>query len=91
MPFCITPITRDEALLGTPLSYLNAALLNNKEDLENFLRLLIRNRLISEASIMNMDVFGFVNRINNIVMRTENILGNAAFAVCCSDGGIVML
>ena len=64
LPFCISPVTRDEALLETPLSHLNTALLNDKEDLQNFLRLLIRYKLIPETSIMNSDVFGFINNSN---------------------------
>ena len=36
LPFCISPITRDEALLGTPLSHLNTALLNDTNDLQHY-------------------------------------------------------
>ena len=84
LPFCIPPITWSEALLGTPLAHLNTALLNDQEDLGNFLRILIKNNLILESSIMNCDIPGFINRINNEVMKTENILGNAVIWPLCS-------
>lgn len=85
LPFCISPITRSEALLGTPLAHLQTSALNDKEDIQNFLRLLIKNELIPESAIMNCDVFAFVSRINNIVMNSENILDNAIILPNCSD------
>mgnify|MGYP002508438085 CR=1 FL=1 len=85
LPFCISPITRSEALLGTPLAHLQTSSLNDKDDIQNFLRLLIKNELISESAIMNCDVFAFVSRINNIVMDSENILDNAIILPICSD------
>lgn len=84
LPFCISPITKDEALLGTPLSHLNTALLNDKKDLQNFLRLLIKKDLMSEDDIMNCDVSGFISKLNKIVMETENILSNAVILPICS-------
>lgn len=73
LPFCISPITKSEALLGTPLAHLNTALLNNKDDMENFLRILIKHGLIPEASIMNRNVHNFINTINNLVMKSEKL------------------
>lgn len=85
LPFCIPPITRSEALLGTPLAHLQTSALNDKDDMQNFLRTLIKNNLIPESSIMNCDVFAFINKINNIIMKSENILGNAIILPICSE------
>lgn len=84
LPFCIPPVTRSEALLGTPLAHLNTAVLNDKEDMQNFLRILIKNNLIPQASIMNCDILSFINKVNNAVMKSENILGNAIILPICS-------
>ena len=85
LPFCIPPIMRSEALLGTPLAHLQTSALNDKDDMQNFLRTLIRNNLIPESSIMNCDVFVFINKVNNIIMKSENILGNAIILPICSE------
>lgn len=85
LPFCILPVTRSEALLGTPLAHLQTSLLNDKDDMQNFLRLLIKRELIPEASIMNADVFGFIDKVNNIVMKSENILEEAIILPICSE------
>lgn len=85
LPFCIPPLTRSEALLGTPLTHLQTSALNDKDDLQNFLRLLIKKRLVPESAIMNCDVFTFISKINNIVMKSENILDNAIILPNCSD------
>ncbi len=85
LPFCISPITKSEALLGTPLAHLQTLMLNDKKDMQNFLRTLIRYNLISEESIMNCDLFNFVDKVNNIIMQSENILGNAIILPICSD------
>jgi hypothetical protein len=85
LPFCISPITRSEALLGTPLAHIQTSALNDKDDMQNFLRVLIKNNLMPESSIMNCDVFGFVTKINNIIMKSENILGNAIILPICSQ------
>ena len=85
LPFCISPVTRDEALLGTPLSHLNTAVLNDKEDLQNFFRLLIAYKLIPESSIINCDISGFINKVNNIIMKSENVLSNAVILPICSS------
>lgn len=85
LPFCISPITKDEALLGTPLSHLNTALLNDKEDLQSFLRLLIKYGLLQEDAVMNCDILSFINKLNKIIMNTENVLSNAVILPICSD------
>lgn len=85
LPFCVPPITRSEALLGTPMAHLQTSALNDKDDMENFLRILIKSSLIPELAIMNGDVFAFVNKVNNIVMKSENILDNAIILPICSD------
>lgn len=85
LPFCISPITRSEALLGTPLAHLQTSALNDIDDIQNFLRLMIKKDLISESAIMNCDIFAFVSRINNMIMNSENILDNAIILPNCSD------
>lgn len=85
LPFCIPPIMRSEALLGTPLAHLQVSSINDKDDMQNFLRTLIKNKLIPESSIMNCDLFTFIDKINNIIMKSENILGNAIILPICSD------
>ena len=85
LPFCIPPIMRSEALLGTPLAHLQVSALNNKDDMQNFLRVLIKNNLLPESSLMNCDLFVFINKINNIIMKSENILSNAIILPNCSD------
>jgi len=85
LPFCISPITRSEALLGTPLAHLQTSALNDKEDMQNLLRLMIKGGLIPESAIMSCDIFAFVSRINNIIMKSENILDNAIIIPNCSD------
>lgn len=84
-PFCISPITKDEALLGTPLAHIQTAALNDKNDIQNFLRTLIKKELIPQSSIMNCDLFDFINKINNIILKSENILGNAITLSNVSD------
>lgn len=85
LPFCISPITRSEALLGTPLAHMQTSALNDKDDMQNFLRILIKNGLIPESSLMNCDLFSFIDRVNNIIMKSDNILGNAIILPICSD------
>ena len=85
LPFCIFPIMKGEALLGTPLAHLQTSALNNTEDLKSFLRMLIKNNLISESSIMHCDLYGFIDKVNNIIMKSANILGNAIVLPICSD------
>lgn len=85
LPFCISPITRSEALLGTPLAHLQTMAINDRDDMQNFLRTLIKYKLIPELAIMNCDLFTFVDRVNDIIMKTENILGNAIILPICSD------
>lgn len=85
LPFCIPPIMRSEALLGTPLAHLQVSALNDKDDMQNFLRVLIKNNLISESSLMNCDMFAFIDKINNIIMKSENILSNAIILPICSE------
>lgn len=85
LPFCVSPITRSEALSETPLAHLQTFALNDKDDMQNFLRLLIKKGLISESVIMNCDIFAFVSRINNVIMNSENILDNAIILPNCSD------
>lgn len=84
LPFCISPITKSEAMLGTPLAHINTALLNDKNDIENFLRILINYKLLPEESVMNCDIDSFINSINSIIMNSENILGNATILPICS-------
>ena len=85
LPFCIPPITKSQALLGTPLSHLQTAVLNDKVDVHSFLRLLVKNNLLNETYLTNTDVILFINKVNNVIMRNENILGNALILPICSD------
>lgn len=85
LPFCVPPITRSQALLGTPLNHLQTIALNDKTDMHNFLRVLVKNNLLSEVYLTNTDVVQFINKINNCIMQNENILGNAVVLPICSD------
>ncbi len=71
--------------LETPLAHIQTSALNDKDDVQNFLRTLIKNNLMPESSIMNCDVFGFIAKVNNIIMKSENILGNAIILLICSE------
>lgn len=64
-------------MLGTPLSHLQTAVLNDKNDIHNFLGILMKNSKVSDISITNQEIFDFVDSINNIIMNTDNILQNA--------------
>lgn len=86
LPFSIPPISKAEALLSTPLSYLQTSALNDKNDIENFVKILIRNRLIPETALMKVDINEFVNRINTAILNSGNILENAIILPICSDG-----
>lgn len=85
LPFSIPPMTRSEALLGTPLAYLQTLLINDRNDIQDFLRVLIKHQLITEESIMNCDLQKFINKVNNIVMQSENILRGAIILPICSE------
>ena len=85
LPFCIPPITRSQALLGTPLSHMQTAALNDKTDIHNFLRLLNKGKMIEETHNTNSDIIGFIDELNNIIMQSVNILGNAVILPICSD------
>ena len=84
LPFCIPPVTKSEALLGTPLSHLQTASLNDKNDIHNFLRILMKSGKIPDISITNQEIFDFVDGINNTIMNTDNILQNAIILPICS-------
>ena len=86
LPFCIAPITKSQALLGTPLAHLQTAALNDKVDVHNFLRVLIKNNLLEKSYAVNEDIIYFIDKMNNYIMKNENILGNAVPLPICSDG-----
>ncbi len=85
-PFCVYPITKSQALLDTPLSYLQTEPINDKAELRNFVNVLLKKNILSEVQITNEMIHSFVNKVNNIIMKTDNILSNAVILPTCSDG-----
>lgn len=84
-PFCLPPITKGQALLGTPLAHIQTASLNDKNELHNFVNVLLNKQLINESYISNHVIYDFVDKVNNIIMNNDNILGHAVLMTICSD------
>lgn len=84
-PFAIYPITKSQALLNTPLSQLQTEPLNDKIEVRNFINTLITKKLLTQVQLTNETIHSFVDKINNIIMNTDNILSNAVILPICSD------
>lgn len=87
LPFCLPPITKGDALLGTPLAHIQTAALNDKYELHNFVEMLLKKQLITESYISNQLIYDFVDDVNNVIMNNSNILGHAVLLPICSDMG----
>ena len=84
-PFSIVPITKSQALLNTPLSYLQTEALNDIDAIHNFTRILIKEKLMNDNGSINEESGEFILNLNKIIMKNENIIGNAVVVPICSD------
>lgn len=85
LPFCLPPVSKSDALMGTPLSHRQTAELNNREDIHNFLKTLKSKGLLKDLFISNDAIYSFIDQLNKIIMNSTNILGNAVIMPICSD------
>lgn len=84
-PFSIPPVSKSQALFNTPLSHIQTAILNDKNDIHNFVKTLMKNEIIKTVSLPNAEIIEFINKLNNIIMNSNNILSNAIVLPICSD------
>lgn len=84
-PFCIAPLSKSEALLGTPLSRLQTSALNSVEELYDFIQILRTEGLLKEIHLQNNKIGKFVDNINLSIMDASNILSSAIEEPICSD------
>ncbi len=84
-PFCVPPVTKAQALNGTPLAHIQTEPLNGKDEIHNFIRVLMSKNLLKEVYIKNEMINDFINKINNLTMNTENILDDVVILPICSD------
>ena len=81
-PLSVIPITKSEALEGTPLSRLQVCSINNTEDVRSYIDAICENRKIMQDSGLNKKIHRFINDINKIVFDTIDIIGTANILLC---------
>lgn len=47
--------------------------------------MLLNKQLVNESYISNQVIYDFVDKVNNIIMNNDNILGHAVLMTICSD------
>lgn len=84
-PFCLPPITKDQALIGTPLSHIQTEQINDKVKLHKFVNILQKKNILPNVFLENEMINDLVDGVNTIIMNKENILSQAVIQAVCSD------
>ena len=76
-PFSLYPIQRSHALSETPLGNIQVGDISDKDDIHSFLDNLSTDKGLIVGSGINRRINTFVNEIDNISLKNQNILKNA--------------
>ncbi len=80
-PFCVSPNTPGNALLGTPISQIEVADLCDKSQVQQLLR-----QVIKTGKSINSKVEDFVHSIECIIVHRDKLLENASRVFSCAAG-----
>ena len=73
-PFALFPITRGQALSGTPMENIQTGELSHENDIKSFLEALSEEKRISIGLGVNRKLHSYKAEINRILINRQNIV-----------------
>ena len=88
-PFSVLPITKGEALSGTPLSNIQVGEINNEDDIRTLIDFLKENGNINITTGTNRKIHSVKIQIDQILTKNQNIVSLANIFTCCDNKAAV--
>lgn len=83
LPFLLPPLSKEEALKGTPLADMQISEINKKESMHNLIQWLKGKNNIDIVAKANSKASLCVSEIEQILLQEQNFYKNARIIACC--------
>ena len=89
-PYALYPITKSQALAGTPMMNIQVGEINDKEDIRSLLEYIDLERKIHVGAGANRKLHALITEIDQILLKNQNIIEMANIGTYFDDNAIVV-